>query len=116
MPTYEYECRACKKGFDAFQKMSDPPLQECPSCGKPKLKKKIGMGAGIIFKGSGFYCTDYKSSSYKDGEKKSKAESFTSPSPSPSPSSTSTSTTSPTPSSSGAGSSKTTDKKSKSGE
>jgi len=101
MPTYEYECRSCKKGFEIFQKMTEDPLQKCPSCGKLKLKKKIGMGAGIIFKGSGFYCTDYKSNSYREGEKKSKSES-----------SSSSSTTS----SGAATSSKTTDKKSKSGE
>lgn len=60
MPTYEYECQACGKAFDIFQKMTDSPLRKCPSCGKLKLKKKLGIGAGIIFKGSGFYCTDYK--------------------------------------------------------
>ena len=83
--------------------MTEDPLQKCPSCGKNKLKKKIGMGAGIIFKGSGFYCTDYKSNSYKEGEKKSKSEN-------------SSSTTTSTTSSSEATSPKTADKKQKSGE
>jgi len=64
MPTYEYRC---KKGheFEAFQKMSDPPLSECPECGAP-AERKISPGAGLVFKGTGFYITDYK----KAGEKK----------------------------------------------
>ncbi len=60
MPTYEYECLSCGKELEFFQKMSDDPLKKCPSCGKLKLKRKLGTGAGIIFKGSGFYCTDFK--------------------------------------------------------
>ncbi len=70
MPTYEYECRICKKNFDIFQKMTDKPLKKCPSCGKPSMRRKLGTGAGIIFKGSGFYCTDYRPSSYKEAQKK----------------------------------------------
>ena len=59
MPTYDYECRSCGHSFEAFQKMSDKPLENCPKCGS-KVKRLIGAGAGIIFKGSGFYATDYK--------------------------------------------------------
>lgn len=60
MPTYEYECGACGHEFEEFQYMSDAPLKKCPSCKKNKLQRLIGAGAGIIFKGSGFYETDYK--------------------------------------------------------
>ncbi len=67
MPTYEYECTACGYQFEKFQKMSDKPMKKCPECGKMKLEKLIGSGSGIIFKGSGFYETDYK----RSGEKKS---------------------------------------------
>ena len=59
MPTYEYECNACGHAFDAFQKISDKPLTKCPKCGK-KVRKLISAGAGIIFKGPGFYATDYR--------------------------------------------------------
>lgn len=60
MPTYEYECEACGHSFEEFQYMSDAPLTKCPKCKKKKLARLIGAGAGIIFKGSGFYETDYK--------------------------------------------------------
>ncbi len=59
MPTYDYQCKECNHTFEAFQKMSDAPLTECPEC-SGSVKRLIGTGAGIIFKGSGFYCTDYK--------------------------------------------------------
>ncbi|RLD11154.1 MAG: zinc ribbon domain-containing protein [Chlamydiae bacterium] len=59
MPTYEYECKNCKYVFEAFQSMSAKPLRKCPKCGG-KVKRLIGTGSGIIFKGSGFYETDYK--------------------------------------------------------
>ena len=59
MPTYDYICRNCDYEFEAFQSMSEKPLKKCPECGGP-LKRKIGTGAGLIFKGSGFYITDYK--------------------------------------------------------
>ncbi|MFA7230229.1 MAG: zinc ribbon domain-containing protein [Victivallaceae bacterium] len=65
MPTYEYECGSCRKKFDIFQSMKDSPLVKCPECQKDTLKRLIGSGAGIIFKGSGFYCTDYRSQNYK---------------------------------------------------
>ena len=60
MPTYEYECDACAHTMEAFQSMSDKALRKCPACNKLKLQRLIGAGAGIIFKGSGFYETDYK--------------------------------------------------------
>lgn len=65
MPTYEYQCDECHHAFEAFQSITANPLTECPECKKSALKRLIGAGAGLIFKGSGFYCTDYKSSSYK---------------------------------------------------
>jgi putative FmdB family regulatory protein len=77
MPTYEYSCQKCKQNFDAFQSMRDEPFQVCPKelCrlkkwGKGKVKRLLGTGAGVIFKGSGFYSTDYRSPSYKEAAKK----------------------------------------------
>ena len=69
MPTYEYHCDACEHHFDEFQSMSDKPLKKCPQCGKPKLRRIFGTGAAILFKGSGFYQTDYRSDSYKAAAK-----------------------------------------------
>jgi putative FmdB family regulatory protein len=69
MPTYEYQCDACEHNFDEFQSMSDKPLKKCPKCGKLKLRRVFGAGAAIIFKGSGFYQTDYRSESYKQAAK-----------------------------------------------
>lgn len=60
MPTYDYECLACGYSFEFFQQMSDKPILKCPECGKNKVKRHIGSGMGVIFKGSGFYETDYK--------------------------------------------------------
>ena len=62
MPNYDYVCASCSEEFEFFQSMKDAPLEQCPSCEEPSLKRKIGTGAGIIFKGSGFYETDYKKS------------------------------------------------------
>lgn len=59
MPTYEYECSRCGHRFEAFQKMSDKHLDKCPKCGQ-RLRRIIGSGAGVIFKGKGFYATDYR--------------------------------------------------------
>lgn len=59
MPTYEYECSVCKHNFEQFQSIAEPPLKKCPECGG-RVKRMIGIGAGVIFKGSGFYETDYK--------------------------------------------------------
>ena len=70
MPTYEYACTKCGHHFEHFQSMKDAPLKKCPKCGKPALKRLVGAGAGLIFKGSGFYITDYRSQSYTDAAKK----------------------------------------------
>ena len=65
MPTYDYVCEACKHEFELFQSIKDEPKKQCPECGKKKLRRLIGPGAAIVFKGSGFYTTDYRSESYK---------------------------------------------------
>jgi putative FmdB family regulatory protein len=65
MPTYEYDCQNCGHDLEAFQRMSDEPLRDCPKCGEATLKRRIGLGAGIIFKGGGFYETDFKDRSGK---------------------------------------------------
>ena len=67
MPTYDYECDACGHSFELFQNVSEPIKKKCPSCRKMKLQRLIGGGAGFLFKGSGFYTTDYRSESYKSG-------------------------------------------------
>jgi putative FmdB family regulatory protein len=69
MPTYEYHCDACDHHFDEFQSIIDPPLKKCPKCRKRKLRRIFGIGAAILFKGSGFYQTDYRSESYKAAAK-----------------------------------------------
>ena len=65
MPTYDYVCEACGHAFEHFQSMSSKRLRKCPACGEKKLDRLVGTGAGVIFKGSGFYETDYRSESYK---------------------------------------------------
>jgi putative FmdB family regulatory protein len=65
MPTYDYVCEACEHAFELFQSIKDESKKKCPKCGKQKLRRLIGPGAGIVFKGSGFYKTDYRSESYK---------------------------------------------------
>lgn len=77
MPTYDYKCSRCRKTFEAFQSMKDAPYTVCPEAlcqmktwGKGKVQRQLGTGAGLIFKGSGFYITDYRSESYKQGAKK----------------------------------------------
>ena len=72
MPTYEYLCQGCEQRFEQFQSITANPLRKCPECGKMKLKRLIGSGAGIIFKGSGFYETDYRSENYKSAQEKAK--------------------------------------------
>ncbi len=71
MPTYEYECSKCSHRFERFQSMSDPPVKTCPEC-RGKVRRLIGTGAGIIFKGQGFYITDYRSKEYRDKAGKDK--------------------------------------------
>ena len=78
MPTYEYKCENCGHQFEQFQTITAKPLRVCPECGKQKLNRLIGTGSGIIFKGSGFYQTDYRSESYRQaakGEKKTTTKS-----------------------------------------
>ncbi len=71
MPTYEYACQKCEHTFEQFQSMRDDPLVRCPKCGKKSLKRLLGGGSGLIFKGSGFYITDYrKGGPAKGGESK----------------------------------------------
>ena len=69
MPTYEYKCDACGNEFERFQSMSAEPVKRCPECGKAKVRRLIGTGAGLIFKGSGFYITDYREKGYADQAK-----------------------------------------------
>ena len=68
MPTYEYRCTACATEFEKFQRMSDEPVAECPECGA-SAERRLSGGAGLLFKGSGFYITDYRSDSYKKAAK-----------------------------------------------
>jgi len=71
MPTYEYECKRCGVRFERFQSISEEPIKVCPECGG-EVRRLISAGGGVIFKGSGFYATDYRSESYKRAEKKEK--------------------------------------------
>ncbi len=68
MPTYEYECLTCKYEFEKLQSITAEPIKECPKCGNG-VRKKIGAGSGIIFKGSGFYTTDYRNEDFKSKSK-----------------------------------------------
>lgn len=77
MPTYEYRCDNCDHEFELFQSITAKPLRKCPECGKNKVNRLIGTGAGIIFKGSGFYETDYRSESYKKAAESDKGTSKT---------------------------------------
>jgi putative FmdB family regulatory protein len=80
MPTYDYQCDACGHRFEEFQSITAEALKKCPECSRKKLRRLIGAGVGLIFKGSGFYCTDYRSSSYskaaaaENGSSKSSSE------------------------------------------
>jgi putative FmdB family regulatory protein len=78
MPTYDYVCDACDHKFELFQSITAEPEKKCPECGRKKLRRLIGAGAAIVFKGSGFYQTDYRSDSYKkraEADSKSSSES-----------------------------------------
>jgi putative FmdB family regulatory protein len=72
MPTYDYECDACGHALEIFQGINDPVKKKCPACGKNKLQRQFGTGAAIVFKGSGFYQTDYRSEGYKKAAKADK--------------------------------------------
>jgi putative FmdB family regulatory protein len=73
MPTYEYLCKNCEHEFEEFQSITAKPLKKCPKCKKMSLKRLIGKGTGVIFKGNGFYETDYRSDSYKKGRESEKS-------------------------------------------
>jgi putative FmdB family regulatory protein len=75
MPTYDYVCDGCGHAFELFQSMTDAVKKTCPECGKKKLRRLIGAGGAIVFKGSGFYKTDYRSDSYKKGAEADKGSS-----------------------------------------
>ena len=75
MPTYDYECDACGHTFELFQRITEDPIKKCPECKKNKARRLFGTGAAIMFKGSGFYETDYRSDSYKKAAKADKSKS-----------------------------------------
>lgn len=83
MPTYDYECRSCGYEFETFQSIVDDPLKDCPECGKDHLRRLIGGGAGIIFKGSGFYINDSRNSSSGSPPSTNSSPSSESATPSP---------------------------------
>lgn len=74
MPTYDYECQACGHTFEEFQGINDKHLKKCPECKRMKLQRLIGTGGAVLFKGSGFYTTDYRSDSYKSDKKAAEAK------------------------------------------
>lgn len=75
MPTYEYKCSACGYSFEKFQSITAAPIRRCPKCHKNQVRRLIGTGAGLIFRGSGFYITDYRDASYKEKAKADTGES-----------------------------------------
>ncbi|MGB1397704.1 MAG: FmdB family zinc ribbon protein [Planctomycetota bacterium] len=77
MPTYDYVCDQCEHAFEAFQRIDEDVLTDCPECGKSALRRLFGAGSGLLFKGSGFYETDYRSDNYKKRQKEDKPESKT---------------------------------------
>ena len=81
MPTYDYKCENCGNEIEVFQSIKDAPLTKCEKCGKDTLKKMISGGAGLIFKGSGFYLTDYKDKKTSNSSTSSKKAETTTPAP-----------------------------------
>jgi len=73
MPTYDYRCEGCGHALELFQKITEAPKKKCPKCKKSRLKRQVGGGAGFLFKGSGFYLTDYRSDSYRKGAEAEKS-------------------------------------------
>ncbi len=91
MPTYEYRCDSCGHLFEKFQTMKDDPLKDCPACGAPALQRLIGAGAGLLFKGTGFYLTDYRKSATQPASSSSSSQASDKKDTAASSSSTSTS-------------------------
>ena len=89
MPTYEYQCQSCRRHHEAFQSITAKPLTKCPRCGG-RLKRLLGSGSGFLFRGKGFYITDYRSQSYREAKKKEEQLRASPPSSTPKPSSSST--------------------------
>ena len=83
MPTYDYVCRKCGHHLEQFQSIKDEPLKRCPACRKLGLQRQIGGGAGLLFKGSGFYITDYRSDGYKKAARSDGSASTPAPAPKP---------------------------------
>ena len=79
MPTYEYQCQKCQRRHEALQSITAAPLTKCPKCGG-RLKRLISVGSGFLFKGDGFYITDYRSKNYREAKKKDQPSSSASPS------------------------------------
>ncbi len=92
MPTYEYECQKCHHRYELFQRITESPKKTCPSC-KGRVKRLLGMGGGLLFKGSGFYITDYRKSGYKESAKNDSGGSTPSKSTETKPSATKSSET-----------------------
>jgi len=101
MPTYDYECGSCNHKYELFQSITAKPVRKCPSCGRQTAKRLIGTGGGVIFRGSGFYQTDYRSEGYKKSAKSETDSSSSSKSTSESTSASPPSTKSESPKSTG---------------
>lgn len=113
MPTYDYECDACGHKFEIYQGINDDKLKKCPECKKLKLRRLLGTGGAIMFKGSGFYQTDYRSESYKKAAAADKPSSSSSDSSSSSSNSSSSASSDSSKGSKSSGSSESKSKKSK---
>ena len=96
MPTYEYECQKCQHRFDLFQSIKAAPIKTCPKC-KGRVKRLFSTGGGLLFKGSGFYITDYRKPGYTEAAKKDVAAPAPTPAPTPAPVATPSSTPAKTP-------------------